>query len=62
MLKIGKSILVKVFKPWLCKHDYYKVETYHGDRIIHMGYSRSKWKCKHCNQEQYSEYLDKLDN
>lgn len=56
MFKSLKGLWVRV----TCKHDYILKETVHGDRIIHLGYTRSIWVCSKCSKYHYSEYLDKL--
>jgi hypothetical protein len=48
------------FKRLVCHHDYSRIKTIHGDRIIHMGYTRSIWKCCKCGKEVWSQHLDEI--
>ena len=51
--------MIKSIKRLFCHHQYEFLETVHGDRIIHLGYARSIWKCSKCGRVHYSQYLDK---
>jgi len=53
--------MTRIFlKRLMCHHDYSRIKTIHGDRIIHMGYTRSIWKCGKCGKEAWSQHLDEI--
>lgn len=59
MIKVIK-VIKDMWTRITCKHKYTLKETVHGDRIIHLGYTRSIWLCTKCNKAHFSKYTDKV--
>ena len=58
---LGKGgVSMKSIKQLFCKHDYVRVQTIHGDKIIYLGYVRSLWLCNKCDKEFWSKRLNSM--
>ena len=53
------KFILDAFKP-ICRHEYVRVQTLHGDMIHALKGKRSLWKCKHCGKYQYSSSLTEV--
>lgn len=52
--------MIRLIKRLLCKHEYIRTRTIHGDEIIHRNFMRSEWECRHCGKWKYSKHLNKI--